>query len=206
MTDGNSETAEGPRAAGPLVVQDVVRLDLRGAPTREEAGFRPGERDLILSRVGEAIDVELQLPAGTLALDAFQVNLGGGPIGEPDPSYAEEVLVSVRAGDTAAVRDLLSEQAPVLGLDPEQVQDWATGAPTPDRRGNLFFRSAATEPAIEVEVRSENAESWILTYSFFFAQPPGSDGTPSSAQQRTLRRLPEILAQHDPRDSRPVLE
>lgn len=178
MTDGNSEPTRGPGATGPLVGQDVVRLDLREAPTREEAGFRPGERDLILSRVGDAIDVELQLPAGTLTLDAFRVNLGGA-VGEADPSYAEEVLINVRAGDTAAVRDLLAEQAPVLGLDPEQVQDWAEGTPTPDRRGNRFFRSAATEPAIEVEVRSENAESWTLNYSFMFAQPPGAAGTPS---------------------------
>ena len=153
-----------------------MRLDLREAPTRDEAGFRPGERDLVLSRVGETLDVELRLPGGTLALDAFRVNLGG-PLGDPDPSYAERVLINVRAGDTAAVRDLLTEQAPLLGLDPEQVQDWAARVATPDRRGNRFFRSAATEPAIEVEVRSEDAASWTVNYSFMFAQPPGAGGT-----------------------------
>ena len=59
------------------------------------------------------------------------------------------------------------------------MQDWAAGAATPDRRGNRFFRSAATEPAIEVEVRAENAASWTLNYSFVFAQPPGAAATPS---------------------------
>ena len=174
-TDGSPSATRGPGAAGPLVAEDVVRLDLREAPTREEAGLRDGERDLVLTRVGETLDVELQLPGGTLAVDAFRVNLGG-PLGEPDPSYAQTVLVNVRAGDTAAVRDLLSGQASLLGLDPGQVQDWAAGAATPDRRGNRFFRSATTEPAIEVEVRAEGAASWTLNYSFVFAQPPGAAG------------------------------
>ena len=178
MTDGSSRATQSPGAAGPLVAQDVVRLDLREAPTREEAGLRPGERDLVLSRVGEALDVELQLAGGTLSLEAFRVNLGG-PLGEPDPSYAETVLVNVRAGGTAAVRDLLSGQALLLGLDAEQVRDWAAGAAIPERRGNRFFRSAATEPAIEVEVRSDRARSWTLNSSFVFAQPPGAAATPS---------------------------
>ena len=89
------------------------------------------------------------------------------------------MLVNVRAGDTAAVRDLLSGQASLLGLDAEQVRDWAAGAAIPERRGNRFFRSAATEPAIEVEVRSDDARSWTLNYSFVFATPPGAAATPS---------------------------
>lgn len=172
--------AKGSPSAGPLAAEDVVRLDLREAPTRQEAGFRPGDQDLVLSRVGDAIDVELELPEGTVRLDAFRVNLRGGPDGQPEPSYAERVLVSVRTGDTESVRDQLSRNAAPLQLDPAEVQDWAAGAPTPDRSGNQLFRSAAVEPLIEVEVRSGPEQTWTINYSFSFDQPPaGSVGTPS---------------------------
>ena len=116
-TDGRQArptTAPGP---GPLVAEDVVRLDLREAPTREEAGLSSSRPDLVLSRVGEALDVELRLPGGTLALRAFGCNIGGGPIGDQDSAYAGRIVVNVRAGATASVLEQLSEQVELLGLD-----------------------------------------------------------------------------------------
>jgi len=177
MTDDDPRPRTAP--GGPLVAEDVVRLDLREAPDREEAGLRPGERDVVLSRVGAAIDVELELPGGTLAVDAFRVNLRGGPAGAPEPSYAERVLVSVRGLDTAAVLDQLGGQAGTLGLDAARVQEWAAQSPTPDRGGNQLFRSEAVEPSIEVEVRSDSDETWTINYSFSFDEPPADAGTPS---------------------------
>ena len=179
MSGGDPGSTTSPIGSSPLVAEDVVRLDLREAPTSAEAGLGGGRRDLILSRVGPSIDVELQLRGGTLAVDAFQVNIGGGPVGDPDPQYAGEVVVNARVADTAAVRELLTGQAAVLGLDPGRVQDWAATNPTPDRSGNRFFRSPSVEPSIEVEVRSDN-DGWTLNYLFgFYQPPPGATGTPA---------------------------
>ena len=172
VSDADPGPTSSAPAGGPLVAQDVVRLDLREAPTREEAGFRPGERDLVLSRVGDAIDVELQLPGGTLITDAFGVSIGG-PVGVPDPSYAATVVVNARGGSTDDVRTTLRAQAGVLDIDAAQVDTWADGAGTPSRSGNRFFRATSTEPRIEVEVRhDESSNSWTLNYSFAFAEPP----------------------------------
>lgn len=163
-------------AVGPLVAEDVVRLDLRDAPTAEEAGIGPDRPDLILSRVGEAIDTQIELPGGQLSLDAFGVNIGA-PIGEPAPTYAGEIVINVRSGDTAEVEQMLLEQAPVLGIDPAQVRQWAERSRTPKPYDKVFFEAPAssTGPTISVEVRRDETEdNWTLNYSFSFSAPPGA--------------------------------
>lgn len=173
------EGGDGPDGSpiGPLVAEDVVRLDLREAPTAQEAGIGPDRPDLILSSVGEAIDTELELPGGRLRLDAFRVNIGGGPVGEPSPAYAGRIVVNVRGGGTAEVEHMLLDQAAVLGIDPEQVRDWAERFSTPEPYDNTFFEAPipASGPETSVEVR-DSEQNWTLNYRFSFSGPPGTGG------------------------------
>lgn len=174
----SNDPSAGPTgsAVGPLVAEDVVRLDLREAPTAEEAGIGPDRPDLILSRVGEAIDTQIELPGGRLSLDAFRVNIGA-PITEPEPAYAGEIVVNVRSGDTAEVEQLLLEDAAVLGIDPAEVRQWAEQADPPKPFDNAFFVAPTPPggPETSVEVRWEDTEQhWTLNYSFSFSAPPGA--------------------------------
>ncbi len=176
VSNGGSADPTG-SPVGPLVAEDVVRLDLREAPTAQEAGIGPDRRDLVLSRVGEAIDTELELPGGRLSLDAFGVSIAGGPIGEPDPAYAGRIVVNVRSGGTTEVEQLLLDQAAVLGIDPEEVRQWAAQVGTPDRRDSRFFEApaATSGPEIFVDIRwEESGGNFTLNYSFSFSGPPGT--------------------------------
>jgi hypothetical protein len=104
-------SSSAPEPRGPLVAQDVVRLDLREPPTREEAGFAEGRNSLILERVGDAIDVELTLPTGVLKTKAFGVNLLG-PLGEAPGGRAFEVRLNRRLPDIGAAAGDLRASAP----------------------------------------------------------------------------------------------
>jgi hypothetical protein len=120
-------SSSAPEPRGPLVAQDVVRLDLREPPTREEAGFAEGRNSLILERVGDAIDVELTLPTGVLKTDAFEVRLNR------------------RLPDIGAVPTELLEEADVLGLEAAEIQAFGdeVGSP-PSASDNRFL--AGTHP------------------------------------------------------------
>jgi hypothetical protein len=155
---------------GPLVAQDVVRLDLREPPTRAEAGFAEGRNDLILERVGGAIDVEVVLPTGVLRIDAFGVVLAG-PIGETAGDRAEEVVLNRRLPDLDAVQTELMEEADVLGLDPKDIQAFVdqVGNPPSDTDNTVLTATTTQLPETFVEVRYSNAgEGWVLNYSFSF--------------------------------------
>jgi hypothetical protein len=155
---------------GPLVAQDVVRLDLREPPTREEAGFAEGRNSLILERVGDAIDVEITLPGGVLKTEAFGVNLLG-PLGEAPGGRAFEVGLNRRLPDVGTVRTELLEEADVLGLDPADIQLFAdeVGNPPSDIDNRVLAGTHPQPPEIPVEVRYSNAGGgWVLNYSFIF--------------------------------------
>jgi hypothetical protein len=122
LTSGCLMTSSSdPQPRGPLVAQDVVRLDLREPPTREEAGFAEGRNSLILERVGDAIDVELTLPTGVLKTEAFGVNLLG-PLGETAGDRADQVGLNRRLPGLDAVQSELLEEAEVLGLDADEIR------------------------------------------------------------------------------------
>lgn len=165
-------TPSEPDLRGPLVAQDVLRLDLREAPTREEAGFAEGRNSVVFERVGDALDVELELPDGVLRVDAFGVALSG-PLGEQVGKQVELVVVNRRLPDVAAVRDALVEEAPLLGLDPADVEQWAgqVGGSASTQR---VFEGESSGPAISAETRpSSGDDTWTITYTFDFAAPTG---------------------------------
>jgi hypothetical protein len=155
---------------GPLVAQDVVRLDLREPPTREEAGFAEGRNSLLLERVGDAIDVEIILPAGVLKTDAFGVVLAG-PTGETAGAYAVEVVLNRRLPDLDALQRELMEEAEVLGLDAAEIRAFVdqVGTPPSASDNRVLTGKSTEEPAIYVEARyDETVQDWGLNYSFTF--------------------------------------
>jgi hypothetical protein len=155
---------------GPLVAQDVVRLDLREAPTREEAGFAEGHNSLTIQRVGDAIDVEVVLPTGVLKTDAFQVNLLGPP-GETAGDRATRVVLNRRLPDLAAVQSELQEEAEVLGLDPGEVDAFADQVSSPPSAtdNRVLTGKGSGLPEIYVEARyDETEQDWGVNYSFSF--------------------------------------
>jgi hypothetical protein len=165
-------SSSDPEARGPLVAQDVVRLDLREPPTREEAGFAEGRNSLILERVGDAIDVELTLPTGVLKTEAFGVN-PLGPLGETAGDRADRIGLNRRLPDVGAVRTELLEEADVLGLDTHEIREFAVQVDNPNVRGNrVLTGNTAQPPAIEVDVRHSGGGGWVLNYSFSFRDPP----------------------------------
>ena len=165
----SSDPSPSPAARGPLVAEDVVRLDLREPPTREEAGFADGRDSLVLERVGEAIDVEITLPSGVLKTEAFGVVLSGLP-GQTQTDAARMVVLNRRLADIDAVRSELLEEADVLGLDPAAIQSFAeqVGDPPSDTDNRVLNADPARLPQAYVEVRHSSAEGWVLTYSFTF--------------------------------------
>lgn len=171
LTNGcTMSTSSDPEPRGPLVAQDVIRLDLREAPTREEAGFAEGRNSIIFERVGDAIDVEIELPEGVLKLDAFGVVLAGprGPDGQRSGEGVELVVVNRAVPDVAAVRDALVAEAPLLGLDATEVRDWAerVGGSASNQRA---FEGRPSNPGISIETRpSSGGERWTINYSFSF--------------------------------------
>jgi hypothetical protein len=167
-----------PVPRGPLVAQDVVRLDLREPPTREEAGFAEGRNSLILERVGDAIDVEITLPTGVLKTEAFAVNLLG-PLGDAPGGRAFQVGLNRRLPDLDAVRTELLEEAEVLGLDAAEIQAFVDQVGTPPTASdNRFLAGTHTQPPeTSVEVRYSNAGG------------AGSSTTPSSSPARADRWL-----------------
>lgn len=166
---GSSE----PELFGPLVAEDVVRLDLRDPPTREEAGFAEGRNSLILEQVGDAIDVEILLPGDrVLRTEAFGVGLSG-PLGLRAGESAdrlESVLLNRRLPDLDAVSTELREEADALGLDPKDIQAFVdqVADPPSDSDNRVLTASPAAPPAIDVEVRYGSDDDWILSYSFAF--------------------------------------
>lgn len=160
---------------GPLVAEDVIRLDLRQPPTREQAGFAEGRRSVIFERVGPSIDVEITLPGGLLRTDAFGVVLSEPPGGSAD-GRARTIVLNRRLPDLAAVQRELLEEAPVLGLDPANIQAFVDDVrPTP-RGGSLGGLTAvqAQPPETYVEVFYSkglsvgDVDSWVINYSFTF--------------------------------------
>lgn len=169
----SSEPPPSPALRGPLVAEDVVRLDLRDPPNREEAGFAEGRDSLILERVGESIDVEISLPAGVLRTDAFGVVLSGAP-GETGSAVARSVVLNRRLPDIEAVQNELLEEADVLGLDPKAIQAFVdqVGDSPSDSDNRVLTGRPGQPPATDVEVRYSNAgEGWVLNYSFTFPDP-----------------------------------
>jgi hypothetical protein len=167
-----------PQRRGPLVAQDVVRLDLRELPTREEAGFAEGRNSLILERVGDAIDVELTLPTGVLKTEAFGVVLAG-PVGETAADHAAEVVLNRRPPDIDALRSELMEEAEVLGLDAAEIQAVSTRSAVP--------RAIPTTASSPAPTRSRRRPPWRCAT----AMPAGAgfSTTPSSSPARADRRL-----------------
>lgn len=160
---------------GPLVAQDVVRLDLRDPPTREEAGFAVGRNSLILERVGDSIDVEITLPTGVLRTDAFGVVLSG-PLGLGPDDRADRALLVIlnrRLPDVDAVRSELLEEADVLGLDPADIEAFADQVGNPPSRSDNRVLSATSprSPEVSVEARHSSSGDWTLNYSFSFPDP-----------------------------------
>jgi hypothetical protein len=163
-------SSSDPEPRGPLVAQDIVRLDLREPPTREEAGFAEGRNSLILERVGEAIDVEITLPTGVLKTDAFGVVLAG-PVGETAAQHAVEVVLNRRLPDLDAVQSELMEEAEVLGLDAAEIQAFVdeVGTPPSASDNRVLTGKSPQEPVIYVEARYDDDEQdWGLNYSFTF--------------------------------------
>lgn len=168
-----SSSDSDPELRGPLVAEDVVRLDLRDPPTREEAGFAEGRNSLVIERVGEAIDVEIVLPDDRLLrTEAFGVDLSG-PLGlRPGESadHLHRVLLNRRLPDLDAVSAALMEEADALALDPKDIQDFVeqVGNPPSDNDSRVLVGAPAAPPAIDVEVRYGSGGDWILSYSFTF--------------------------------------
>jgi hypothetical protein len=156
-----------------MVAEDVVRLDLREPPTREEAGFAEGRNSLILERAGEAIDVEITLPTGVLRTDAFGVVISG-PLGETAGDRAVLVVLNRRLPDLDAVQAELLKEADVLGLDAQDISSFVdqVGTPPSDTDNQVLIGDNAQAPEAYVEVRYSNAgEGWVLNYSFSFPGP-----------------------------------
>ena len=159
---------------GPLVAEDVIRLDLRQPPTREQAGFAEGRNSVIFERVGPSIDVEVTLPGGLLRTDAFGVVLAGPLSGSGD--QAVKVVLNRRLPDLAAVQRELLEEAPALGLDPAEIQAFVDDIrPTPAGGSQGGLTAAGTQqPASAVEVffskglSAGDAVSWVINYLFDF--------------------------------------
>lgn len=177
MTTGCTMTSSSePELRGPLGAEDVVRLDLRDPPTREEAGFAEGRNSLVLERVGEAVDVEILLPGGrVLRTEAFGVDLSG-PLGLRPGESADRlhgVLLDRRLPDLDAVSRELMEEADALALDPRDIQAFVdqVGSPPSDSDNRVLTASPAAPPAIDVEVRYGSGGDWILSYSFTFPDP-----------------------------------
>jgi hypothetical protein len=163
-------SSSDPEPRGPLIAQDVVRLDLREPPTREEAGFAEVRNSLILERVGDAIDVEITLPTGVLKTEAFGVVLAG-PVGETAADHAAEVALNRRPPDLDAVRTELMEEAEVLGLDTAEIRAFIDQVGTPPNASDneVLTGRSPQEPAIYVEARyDETEQDWGLNYSFTF--------------------------------------
>jgi hypothetical protein len=171
LTSGCLMTSSSdPQPRGPLVAQDVVRLDLREPPTREEAGFAEGRNSLILERVGDAIDVELTLPTGVLKTEAFGVVLAG-PVGETAGDHAVEVVLNRRLPDLDTVQRELMEEAEVLGLDAAEIRAFVDQVGTPPSASDdrVLTGRSPQGPAIYVEARyDEDEQDWGLNYSFTF--------------------------------------
>lgn len=174
LTTGCTMTSDpdpGPR--GPLVAEDVVRLDLRDPPTRQEAGFAEGRNSLVIERVGDAIDVEIVLPGDrVLRTEAFGVDLSG-PLGLRPGESAERlhrVLLNRRLPDLDAVSAELMEEADALALDPKDIQDFVeqVGNPPSHTDNRVLVGAPEEPPAIDVEVRYGSDGDWILSYSFTF--------------------------------------
>ena len=164
---------------GPLVAEDVIRLDLREPPTFEQAGFAEGRDSVIFERVGPFIDVEITLPGGLLRTDAFGVILSGPP-GETPDHVATQVVLNRTLPDLAAVQRELLEEAPALGLDPAKVQAFVDNVrPTP-RGGSLGVLTTmqAQPPETELELfyskglADGDADSWVINYHFNFPDRP----------------------------------
>lgn len=173
LTTGCTMTGSSdPELRGPLVAEDVVRLDLREPPTREEAGFAEGRDSLIIERVGEAIDVEIVLPAGVLRTEAFGVVLSGSPA-QTTVEHARLVVLNRRLPDLEAVQAELLEEADVLALDPREIQEFVgqVGNPPTHSDRRVLIGSPATPPEIDVEVRYGSGGDWILNYNLTFPDP-----------------------------------
>lgn len=175
LTTGCTMTSSSdPQTRGPLVAEDVVRLDLRDPPTREEAGFADGRNSLILERVGEAIDVEIVLPDDrVLRTDAFGVNLAG-PLGETEGDRAVTILLNRRLPDLQAVETELLEEADALALDRTAISAFVdqVGSPPSASDNRVLTASPSQPPETVVEVRYSAAEGdWVLGYSFTFPDP-----------------------------------
>ena len=160
---------------GPLVAEDVIRLDLRQPPTREQAGFADGRDSVIFERVGPSIDVEITLPGGLLRTDAFGVVLSEPPGGSTD-GRARTIVLNRRLPDLAAVQRELLEQAPALGMDPAKINAFVDRVrPTPsDGSQGVITTVQAQPPETYVEVLYSkglsvgDADSWVINYSFNF--------------------------------------
>ncbi len=152
------------------MAEDVVRLDLREPPTREEAGFAEGRNDVILERVGETIDVEITLPGDrVLRTEAFGVVLAG-PVGQSAADRAVTVVLNRRLPDLEAVAAELAEEAEALALDPLEIEQLVdqVGSPPSDSDNRVLTGSPPTPPAIDVEVRYGSGGDWLLDYTFTF--------------------------------------
>ena len=176
-----TDAEPAPERPGPLVAEDVVRLDLREAPTREEGGFAEGRNSLVLERVGAALDVEVVLPAGTLQTDAFGVVLAG-PLDATAGDHVATVMLNRRLPDLSALEGELRQEAAVLGLAEADIAAFVdqVGSP-PSRADGRVLVSSSERPWIDLEARyDETEQDWGLDYAFSFDQPPlGSVGTPS---------------------------
>lgn len=168
LTAGCTVTAQDDAPRGPLVAEDVVRLDLRDAPTREEAGFAEGRDSLVLERVGDAIDTEVVLPGGTLRLDAFGVVLSGAP-GERAVERVGLVVLNRRLPGRSAVAEALAAEAELLGLDRAAVERWADEPAAADEPQRVFEGPQDAVPAVSAEARpSSSDDSWTINYVFAF--------------------------------------
>lgn len=164
-------SSSDPDTRGPLVAEDVVRLDLREPPTREEAGFAEGRNSLLIERVGDAIDVEVVLPGDrTLKTEAYLVRLFG-PLDQQVGDKAVMIGINRRLPDIAAVREALLEEAEALALDPADIEAFTdrVGESPSASLSQVLTGTAPEPPETVVEAQySEDTEDWVLAYSFRF--------------------------------------
>ncbi len=172
----------------------AVRYDLSSPPaTAQELGVRPGRTSGAFNRKGGPFwAYELVLPEGRV----FRTQ-GVGHVVSIDPApyaLADKVLINSRAADIDAAQAELEAAAPVLGLDAEEVRQWAGRAAavplttTFSTESRVFLGTLPGYLAVDVEVRRDRLdEAVVINWAFTWdtdrpavTAPPSASASPAA--------------------------
>lgn len=173
--------------------EGAVRYDLARPPTAQDLGVAEGRTSAIFDRgSGDPLwDIKFTLPGGTVwTTKAFAVAVAVEP---PGATLGNEIVVNARADNAEDLRRRLLADAPVLGLNVEQVNSWVTELihrplTTSNSSDTIVFRARTFDYlTVSVEARARReVETISVNYKFYWnpfvpdgAKTPSPTSTPS---------------------------